>query len=85
MDYITSVLHQSPSKDKKQQQYSTIESIVEAKVIRRNDNIDDDDYDDDDGSNEIHNISVTLADQSIENLRIMKATGEITTSEGNYY
>lgn len=83
MDFITSVLHQSPSKDKIQQQYSTIESIVEAKVIRRNNNIDDD-YDDDDGSNEIHNISVTLADQSIENLRIMKATGEITTSEGNY-
>ena len=80
MDYITSVLHQSPSKDKKQQHYTTIESIVEAKVIRRN----DDDDDDDDGSNEIHNISVTLADQSIENLRIMKATGEITRSEGNY-
>jgi len=79
MDYITSVLHQSPNKDKKQQQYTIIESIVEAKVIRRNDNIDDDD----DGS-EIHNISVTLADQSIENLRIMKATGEITRSEGKY-
>ena len=95
MDYITSVLHhQSPNKEKKQQ-YTTIESIVEAKVIRkRNDDDDDDDDDNDydydyhDGtleSNEIHNISVSLADQSIENLRIMKATGEITRSEGNYY
>jgi len=81
MDYITSVLQQSPNKEKKHQQYTSIESIVEAKVIRRNDNIDDDDDDDDD---QIHNISVTLADQSIENLRMMKATGEISRSEGNY-
>lgn len=49
-------------------------SLIEAKVVNR--------YDDDNYSDNVHNISITLADQSIENLRLLSKTGEITRSEG---
>lgn len=48
-------------------------SLIEAKVVNR--------YDDDNYSDNIHNIPITLADQSIENLRLLSKTGDITRFE----
>jgi hypothetical protein len=65
MNYIKSILYSNDTK------HHT--STVEATLISNN-------YSDDNDSDS-HNIAITLADKSIESLRILKATGEISRSE----